>query len=330
MITLNFDDWLTLSAAVGVLLAFAAAISAISRLARRRYMRRLRSIYDRANQGTGGTIAASRSLTRSQSTTPNIDRVARRWLPRREILVARLERTGRRISIGQYALAMLGVAVLATAALIGFTSIGVLSAILLGLFVGMALPHLMIKRMGSRRVAAFIDLFPDAIDLMVRTLRSGLPISEAIIGAGQEIADPVGCELSMVENGMRIGRDLETLLWDIAKRIDAPEFRFFIIALSVQRETGGNLAETLSNLAEALRRRRQMRAKVRAMSSETRATTMILGGLPLVVIGLLMMTSPGYLRPLLHDPRGFILDGIAVAMLVTGVTVMNKMARFDI
>jgi tight adherence protein B len=194
----------------------------------------------------------------------------------------------------------------------------------------MALPHLVIKRMGSRRVAAFIDLFPDAIDLMVRTLRSGLPISEAIIGAGQEIADPVGSELSMVENGMRVGRDLDALLWDIAKRIDTPEFRFFIIALSVQRETGGNLAETLSNLAEALRRRRQMRAKVRAMSSETRATTMILGGLPLVVIGLLMMTSPRYLRPLLHDPRGYILDGIAVAMLVTGVTVMNKMARFDI
>jgi len=165
---------------------------------------------------------------------------------------------------------------------------------------------------------------------MVRALRSGLPISEAIVGAGQEIADPVGCELSLIENGMRLGRDLEALLWDIAKRIDTPEFRFFIIALSVQRETGGNLAETLANLAEALRRRRQMRAKVRAMSSETRATTMILGGLPLVVIGLLMMTSPDYLRPLLHDPRGHILCGIAVGMLVTGVSIMNKMAHFEI
>jgi tight adherence protein B len=330
VINLNFEDWLTLAAAVGALLAFAAVIMAIGRFARRRYVRRLKSIYDRANQAPAAVANATRSLTRSPSTTPNIDRVARRWLPRREILAARLARTGRSISIGQYALAMLGVAVLAAAALIGFTSIGVLSAILLGLFLGMALPHLVIKRMGSRRIAAFIALFPDAIDLMVRTLRSGLPISEAIIGAGQEIADPVGSELSMVENGMRVGRDLEALLWDIAKRVDAPEFRFFIIALSVQRETGGNLAETLSNLAEALRRRRQMRAKVRAMSSETRATTMILGGLPLVVIGLLMMTSPDYLRPLWHDPRGYFLDGIAVAMLVTGVTVMNKMARFDI
>jgi tight adherence protein B len=100
--------------------------------------------------------------------------------------------------------------------------------------------------------------------------------------------------------------------------------------MSVQRETGGNLAETLVNLAEALRRRRQMRAKVRAMSSETRATTMILGGLPVVVIGLLFLTSPDYLKPLFHDARGYMLDGIAVGMLVAGVSIMNRMARFEI
>ena len=115
--------------------------------------------------------------------------------------------------------------------------------------------------MGRRRVARFIGLFPEAIDLMVRALRSGLPITEAIINAGQEIGDPVGAEFRGIEAGMRLGRDLESLLWDIAKRIDAPEFRFFIIALSVQRETGGNLAETLNNLSDVLRRRRAMRAE---------------------------------------------------------------------
>src|SRR5947208_15285793 len=97
---------------------------------------------------------------------------------------------------------------------------------------------------------------------------------------------------------MRMGRDLESLLWETAKRIDAPEFRFFIIALSVQRETGGNLAETLSNLADVLRRRRTMRMKTRSMASEARASTMILGSLPLVVAVLLFMTSPGYIVPL--------------------------------
>ena len=247
-----------------------------------------------------------------------------------DLLASRLARTGRSITIGHYGLMVVGVAALATFGLVCVAPLGLVPDVLIGLFLGMALPHLVIGRLGKRRVAAFIALFPDAIDLIVRALRSGMPISEAIIGAGREIADPVGCELRLVESGMRMGRDLEALLWDIAKRIDMPEFRFFIIALSVQRETGGNLAETLANLADALRKRRQMRAKVRAMSSETRATTMILGGLPLVVIGLLMLTSPTYLAPLFHDARGYILDGIAVAMLVIGVTIMNKMARFEI
>jgi tight adherence protein B len=182
----------------------------------------------------------------------------------------------------------------------------------------------------KRRVAAFVALFPEAIDLMVRALRSGLPISEAIIGAGHEIGDPVGSELRRVEAGMRMGRDLESLLWDIATRISVPEFRFFIIALGVQRETGGNLAETLANLGDMLRRRRQMRAKIRAMSSETRATTMILGGLPVVVGLLLFLTSPAYLQPLFTDIRGLFLDGLALAMLGTGITIMVKMARFEI
>jgi tight adherence protein B len=164
----------------------------------------------------------------------------------------------------------------------------------------------------------------------VRALRSGLPVSEAIVGAGHEIADPVGAELRLIEGGMKLGRDLESLLWDTAKRIDAPEFRFFVIALSVQRETGGNLGETLANLSDVLRRRRQMKAKARAMASETRATTMILGGLPIAVIGVLSLTSPAYLLPLINDVRGIVLDVIALAMLTTGVVIMNKMAKFEI
>lgn len=322
-------DWLAALSAIAVVAGFVAAAVAIgSGAARRRVKRRLNLVRDRA-KGVPVTAESAR-LTRAQSATPKIDRVARRWLPRRDLLAARLARTGRAITIGQYVLVIAGATALSTFALLGLTRLGVVPCTLLGLCLGLAIPHLAVGRMGRRRITAFTALFPDAIDLMVRALRSGLPISEAIVGAGHEIADPVGSELRLVESGMRLGRDLEALLWDIAKRIDTPEFRFFIIALSVQRETGGNLAETLANLADALRRRRQMRAKVRAMSSETRATTAILGGLPIVVIGLLMLTSPNYLAPLFHDARGFILDGVAVAMLVVGITIMNKMAKFDI
>lgn len=329
---MGFDivDWLTALCAIAAATIFGLIAAAIGSAAQRRYRRRLDAVRDRARGVPLAASAAPRSLARQQSATPKIDRVARRWLPRRDILAARLARTGRSITIGQYGLVVVGVAILATGALRSFAPLDLVADLLIGLFVGMALPYLVVGRLGNRRVAAFTALLPDAIDLMVRALRSGLPISEAIIGAGREIADPVGCELRLIESGMRLGRDLEALLWDIARRIDIPEFRFFIIALSVQRETGGNLAETLANLADALRRRKQMRAKVRAMTSETRATTMILGGLPLVVIGLLMLTSPEYLAPLFHDARGHILDGVAVTMLVTGVTIMNKMARFEI
>lgn len=331
MTALAPGDLLAIASAFVVLLFAAAAAALIGGAARRRYRRRLRQISRRAQ---GGLVAAQdpagQSLARLQSATPKIDRVAKRWLPRRDLLVARLACTGRTISLGQFALTMLGVMAAASLALVSLTPIGLVPGCLIGLFSGMALPHLVVSRMGRRRVAAFLTLFPDAIDLMVRALRSGLPISEAIIGVGREIADPVGCELHLVESGMRVGRDLDALLWDIAKRVPAPEFRFFIIALSVQRETGGNLAETLANLAEALRRRRQMQAKVRAMSSETRATTLILGGLPVVVIGLLTLTAPAYLRPLFHDVRGYFLDGVALSMLVTGISIMNRMAKFQI
>ena len=187
---------------------------------------------------------------------------------------------------------------------------------------------------GQGILSALPELKPyrraDAIDLMVRALRSGLPISEAIVGAGQEIGDPVGTELSTVEGGMKMGRDLDSLLWDIAKRIDAPELRFFIIALSVQRETGGNLAETLANLSDLLRRRRMMQQKVRAMSSEARASTMILGSLPFVVTGILLLTSPTYIRIMFTDPRGLMLTGLAVGMLGLGIGIMIKMAKFEI
>jgi tight adherence protein B len=316
--------------AIGVALTFGLVALALGdNAASRRFDRRINTMRDRAQGVLATEAAATRSLSRQRRASA-IDRMTGTWLPRRDLLAARLARTGRTISIGQYAMACAVLTVLATIGLAVTARIGIVPSLVLGLLIGTALPHLVIGRMGKRRMNAFIALFPEAIDLIVRALRSGLPVSEAIVGAGHEIADPVGAELRLVEGGMRMGRDLESLLWDTAKRIDASEFRFFVIALSVQRETGGNLGETLANLSDVLRRRRQMQAKAHAMASETRATTMILGGLPIAVIGILSLTSPHYLVPLINDVRGFILDGIALAMLTTGVVIMNRMAKFEI
>jgi tight adherence protein B len=314
-----------LATAAGFLLV-AAAVEGPG--GRRRLARRVDAV-----KGQKRGAASGDKEVRSLSMRGNIskmDQVARRWMPRRELLVARLERTGRSITIGRYMVFTIILACTIAAGIAIGAAVPVLPSLLVGLGLGVAIPHIVIGKLGKRRVAAFINLFPDAIDLMVRALRSGLPISEAIIMASHEIGDPIGSEFRTIESGMRLGRDLESLLWDIGKRIDAPEFRFFIIALSVQRETGGNLAETLSNLSDVLRRRRTMRAKARAMASEARASTMILGSLPFIVTIILMTTSPGYIMPLFGDIRGLALIGLALFMLATGIGIMVRMAKFEI
>jgi tight adherence protein B len=298
----------------------------------RRYWRRLQTV---TVGRTGGAAAMrrvnepTRSLSRRESATPGIDRIFR-LLPRRVALVERLSKTGQEISVGQYMLVTLGAIVVFTVVILIFSKMPLWLCALFGLALGVFIPHWWIGRMGKRRVARFYALFPETIDLIVRALRAGLPITEAIINAGQEIGDPVGPEFRGIEAGMRLGRDLDSLLWDIAKRISLPEFRFFIIALNVQRETGGNLAETLNNLSEVLRRRRAMRAKARAMASEARASTMILGSLPIVVTILLVLSSPSYIMPMFYDKRGLVMLAVAVGMLLTGIGIMVKMARFEI
>jgi tight adherence protein B len=297
--------------------------------ASRRFTRRFEKIKARKAGAAAPTGAAldTRSLSR---TTSDIDRLVQRYLPRLDVLKERLAKTGRDIGIGKYVIAnAVAIFVLLLVALI-LLRLAFLPALLFAIALGVGLPHWLIGRMGKKRMANFIKLFPEAIDLMVRALRSGLPISDAIINAGQEIGDPVGTELRTIESGMRLGRDLDELLWDIAKRIDVPEFRFFIIALSVQRETGGNLGETLSNLSDVLRKRRTMKAKARAMASEARASTAILGSLPVVVSMLLLLTSPNYIMILFTDVRGLFLIGVAATMLLIGVGIMTKMAKFQI
>ena len=329
---LDMLDPTTIAAfAVGLMTAagFLVAAAAVEGPGSRRLARRVEALKGQKPGAASGKTAAVRSLSRRDNAS-RMDLVARRWMPRRDMLIARLERTGKPISIGKYMVMMIVLASIIAVLLMMFAGLQPPPSLLLGAGLGIGIPHMVIGRMGKRRVAGFINLFPEAIDLMVRALRSGLPISEAIIMASHEIGDPIGAEFRTIEAGMRLGRDLESLLWDIAKRIDAPEFRFFIIALSVQRETGGNLAETLSNLADVLRRRRTMRLKARAMASEARASTMILGSLPLVVTVILFMTSPGYIMPLFSDIRGLMLVGIALGMLGSGIFIMVRMAKFEI
>ena len=199
-----------------------------------------------------------------------------------------------------------------------------------GLFVGIGVPYFTVGFLVKRRVNKFTASFPDAIELMVRGLRSGLPITETLGIVAGELPGPVGVEFRTVSDKMKIGRTMEAALQDTADRLGTPEFQFFVITLAIQRETGGNLAETLSNLADVLRKRAQMKLKIRAMSSESKASAYIVGSLPYIVFALVWFVNPRYMGNFFTDPR-LIVAGIGgIIWMGIGALVMAKMVSFEI
>jgi tight adherence protein B len=276
---------------------------------------------------TGNAQAQIRRLFAERAN--KFDGIASSIIPKPALLRKRLEMTGKDISLGKYAIVCLGLVVIVTLAM-KMRGAPFLLSFLLGIFVGVGIPHFVIGKMINRRVAKFTSNFPDAIELMVRGLRSGLPITETLGIVASEIPGPVGVEFRMVSDKMKIGRTMEAALQDTADRLGTPEFQFFVITLAIQRETGGNLAETLSNLADVLRKRAQMKLKIRAMSSESKASAYIVGSLPFVVFGLVWMINPHYMAPFFSDERLMIAGIGGMIWMGIGAGIMAKMVNFEI
>jgi tight adherence protein B len=245
------------------------------------------------------------------------------------VLRDRLARTGYNCTIGTYLLTC-GVLMLAVVAIALCSHLAPAPAVLVGLAAGFGLPHVAIGFLARRYRGRFIAVLPEAVDLMVRGLKSGLPVTESIASVAREMQPPLATEFRRVADGVRFGRSLEEVLWETAKRLDIPEFNFFVISLSIQRETGGNLAETLGNLSDLLRRRRQMRLKIRAMSSEAKASAWILGALPFGMFGIIYCVNPDYASSLFTDPRGMMMLGAGLVSLGLAIAVITKMIRFEI
>jgi tight adherence protein B len=250
-------------------------------------------------------------------------------IPKPALLRKRLEMTGKDISLGKYAMVCLGVVAVVTIGL-KFKGLPILLSLLVGLFVGIGVPHFVIGKMIKRRIAKFNSNFPDAIELMVRGLRSGLPITETLGIVASEIQGPVGMEFRMVADKMKIGRTMEAALQDTADRLGTAEFQFFVITLAIQRETGGNLAETLSNLADVLRKRAQMKLKIRAMSSESKASAYIVGSLPFIVFTLVYLINPHYMQGFFSDQRLMVAGMGGMVWMGIGAFIMAKMVNFEI
>ncbi|MGH6947811.1 MAG: type II secretion system F family protein [Kiloniellales bacterium] len=264
------------------------------------------------------------------SEIPAIHLLIKRLVPQPEVLRQRLSRTGWQLTIGNYLLACLTIAIVTAGGSFAIGLLPIVAALPAGLFSGLALPYLAVGIASKRRQTKFIASFPEAIDLMVRGIKSGLPISEAIRTAGEEVPDPVGVEMRRIVDGIKFGRKLEEMLWEVSHRLDIQEFKFFTVALSIQTETGGNLAETLENLSDVLRRRRQLKLKIKALSSEAKASAYIIGSLPFVMAVLIFLMNSAYIMQLYFDPRGNIMVGVGLLSFFIGAGVMYKMVKFEI
>jgi tight adherence protein B len=290
--------------------------------------RRLELLKERHAEGIAASAQAQiRKLMAARAS--RIEGFASSIIPKPALLRKRLEMTGKNITLAKYAGISAGI-IFVLMALLMVKGAPFLLSFFIGLFVGVGLPHFIVGKMIVRRINKFNARFPDAIELMVRGLRSGLPISETMGIVASEIPDPVGIEFRVVVDKMKIGRTMEAALQDTADRLGTPEFQFFVITLAIQRETGGNLAETLSNLADVLRKRAQMKLKIRAMSSESKASAYIVGALPFSVFAMVWMVNPKYIGGFFTDPRLMIAGVGGMIWMGIGGFIMAKMVNFEV
>ena len=241
----------------------------------------------------------------------------------------RLAQTGKKWTMQQYMYASGGLAFVIMA-ILSLNGTSFFIGLFIGLLIGAGLPHMVVNFLVGRRIKNFTTNFPDAIELLVRGLKSGMPVSETLSVIAKEIAGPVGEEFKLVVEKIKIGKSMEDALQETADRLGTAEFQFFVITLAIQRETGGNFAETLANLADVLRKRAQMKLKIRAMSSESKASAYIVGSLPFFVSGMIWTINQEYLEGFFHEPRLMIAGVVGAVWMAIGVFIMAKMVNFEI
>jgi tight adherence protein B len=195
---------------------------------------------------------------------------------------------------------------------------------------GLGLPRFVLGFLHKRRMKKFIEEFPNSLDIMTRSLKSGLPLNDALRLIATEGQEPVKAEFRKVVESQQLGFSIPDACGRMHMSIPLQEVKFFGIVIAIQAQAGGNLAEALGNLSRVLRERKKMKAKVQALSMEAKASAAIIGSLPFIVAILVSMTSPHYIQPLFTDPRGnMILLGSAVWMGI-GIFVMRQMINFDV
>jgi tight adherence protein B len=260
---------------------------------------------------------------------PRHKRAARRFflLPAglRARLDAALAATGNWIGVPHLVIAAViaaFVVLLYAARVMGF---GAAPTIILTGAAAIAAPIALLRFAQRRYRNRFLDVFPDSLDLIGRAVRAGLPVFDAMEVATREIRAPVRDEFQRTLDEVRIGVEMDEALRRAALRVRVPDFWFYVVALALQRRTGGSLAETLGNLSNVLRRRKEIRLKARALTAESKASAVVLAIVPFFVAGILFLITPDLMSVLIHDPRGRFMLGLAVLSVAAGMVVMAVM-----
>jgi tight adherence protein B len=248
---------------------------------------------------------------------------------KRATLRIKLEQAGLEISNRAFwvASAILGVVLAVVSLILGGNLYIAGAALFIG---GLGLPRWILGFLQRRRQSIFLNDFADAIDVLVRGLKSGLPVSEAMKIIANESGPPVGPEFLEVVEGQRVGIPIDQGIERMVDRMPLPEVNFLGIVMTIQSKTGGNLSEALANLSRVLRDRKRMKQKVRSVSQEAKSSAAIIGSLPFVIMGMLTVLNPKYLRPLMDTNTGHILIICSGLWMLTGVLVMKKMINFQI
>jgi tight adherence protein B len=274
---------------------------------------------------TGGDSTAKRRK-QVQETLKEIER-KQEQTKARPTLGAMLEQADWSIDVRKFYIITAG---LAAVALVGFFVLGYAWYVAIGasFVVGLGLPRWLLGFTIGRRKKAFVKEFANAIDVIVRGVKAGLPLNECLKIISAESAEPVGPEFRQIVEGLKVGVTLEDGLKRMYDRMPVPEVNFFQIVLTIQQKTGGNLSEALGNLSGVLRDRKRLQGKIAALSSEAKASAGIIGSLPVVVMGLVYATTPDYISLLFTERFGNFLLLVCATWMSIGIFVMKKMISF--
>lgn len=284
--------------------------------------------------------AVARSDPKASSASASVDRNARKKQiadglrdiemkgKRRVSLATKIEQAGLSITKQQYWIgsALLGVI---CGALTYLQSKSWLLTLLVVVTATFGFPALALARLRIRRIHKFIANFPTAIDIIVRGIKSGLPLGDTIRIAAAESPEPVKSEFRRIVEALSLGMTLPEAVERMAQRVPIAETNFFSIVIAIQSKAGGNLSEALGNLSRVLRERKKMKGKITAMSMEAKASAAIIGAVPFLVVGALYVSSPKYISLLWMTSHGKLISVIAICWMGIGIAMMKKMIAFD-